>query len=153
MIFFKYYLVQNSVLYDDMYSLFAQSTFHHFEYPHYPYFPSLVPLTGEFQSRPDGCPPTPCPAALARTGASNAKAATGLRCAPQPSLFLPACRDTPFLRGTLFRSKAAGCCGASVLIGCATRPLRAAPPSPCVVSNAMHACMHACQPRSPYMHA
>jgi hypothetical protein len=43
-----------------------------------------------------GGPPTPCPAALARTGASNAKAATGLRCAPQPSLFLPACRDTPF---------------------------------------------------------
>lgn len=45
-----------------MYSLFAQSnTFHHLEYPHYPYFPSLVPLTGEFQSRPDGWPPYPVP--------------------------------------------------------------------------------------------
>jgi hypothetical protein len=61
MIFFKYYLVENSVLYDYMYSLFAQSTFHHFEYPHYPYFTSLVSLTGEFQSRPDGCPPYPVP--------------------------------------------------------------------------------------------
>lgn len=49
----------------------------------------------------------------------------------------------PFARHILFRSKAAGCCGASVLIGCATRPLRAAPPSPCVVSNSMHACMPA----------